>query len=690
MLPFIIAIFLSAFLLFQVQPLIARYILPWFGGVSAVWSTVQMFFQVLLTAGYAYANWLGRDDSGREHYHRRLLLFSIGLLLFLGWLWRSPITPSAGWKPSPEAQPVLEILKLLTFSVGLPYFLLASNSPLIQAWFYRQFPQRTTYALYAFSNLGSLLGLITYPLLVEPFLSLQQQGWLWSFLYLVYAGLVTILTFSAAKRSSLPAQRHSETITAPSLKDGMLWVFLAAIASLFLLVTTAQITQEIAVVPFLWVLPLTIYLLSFILTFSGERWYARGLFSALLLLSMALVLWALIERATMPLLLQIAIYALTLFAVAMICHGELYRLRPHPIHLTRFYLLVSVGGAMGGIFATLIAPLLFRGFWEYPIALTLTWLMLLLFFLQRTKTTPRLGWLSQLLILALGLGLSVTVTYQFIYTDLSRSLLLARNFYGIVRVTSLDPPEVAPARYALVHGATVHGFQYLDPALRTLPTAYFAETSGIGLAIAHHPQRGRGMRIGVLGLGIGTIAAYGQEGDVYRFYEINPDVIELANGKGGYFSYLSQSQAHIEIVPGDARLSLERELRNGERQHYDLLVLDVFTGDSPPVHLLNREAFALYLEHLDANGMLAIHITNRHLELWPVVAKLAEHFNLSVLLIEDSGDGERIFASRWALLARDVTSFAPPITARATPTEVTSLLRLWTDDYSNLLQILKR
>lgn len=687
---FVLCIFLSAFLLFQVQPMIARYILPWFGGVPAVWSTVQMFFQVLLTAGYAYASWVSKAGSRRERYHLLLLVLSALLILTLGFFWRSPITPSLSWKPAPEAMPVLEILKLLAVSVGLPYFLLASNSPLLQAWFYRCFPRRTAYALYVFSNVGSLLGLVTYPLLVEPFLSLPWQGWGWSLLYLVYAGLVAWIARRAAGEA-LPviSAAHEEVASAPSWREGLIWVGLAATASLFLLATTAHITQEIAVIPFLWVLPLTIYLFSFILTFSGERWYSRELFSGLLLISMLLVLWALAQRATMPMLLQIAIYSLALFAACMVCHGELYRLRPHPSYLTRFYLLVSVGGAMGGVFVTLIAPAVFRGYWEYPLGLALSWLALILVALRRLEV--RRG--RRLLFLALvaaGFGLAVALTYQFVYTDLRASLVLERNFYGVVRVRTLESAEASPRRYALVHGATVHGFQYVQSDLRALPTSYFTETSGGGLAILHHPQRGRGMRVGVLGLGIGTLATYGQEGDHYRFYEINPQVIELAQGKGGYFSYLAESRARVDIVPGDARLSLERELREGERQQYDVLVLDVFSGDSIPVHLLNREAFALYLEHLAPDGILAVHISNRHLDLVPVVWKLAEHFDLAALVIADEGDGERRFPSLWVLLAREAALFAPQVTSRARPMDgYVSRLRLWTDDYSNLIQILK-
>ncbi len=684
----ILTTFLSAFLLFQVQPLIARYLLPWFGGVSAVWSTVQMFFQLLLTSGYAYTDWITKSSRRRERYHRLLLLLSAILLLFLGAIWNSPITPSADWKPSPDAPPIAELLKLLAISVGLPYFLLASTSPLLQAWFHRRFPERTPYFLYVFSNLGSLLGLLAYPVIIEPSLGLHGQGWAWSALYLVDALLLFLLTWQAGQHPDT-ARKESPMVSAPSWWQSSVWIGLAATASLFLLATTAQITQEIAVVPFLWVLPLTVYLLSFIITFSGERWYRRDLFSPLMLLATVLVLLALAQRATMPVLWQIVIYTLLLFTVSMVCHGELYRLRPEPTYLTRFYLLVSLGGALGGIFVTLIAPYIFPGYWEYPFGLSLAWIFLLFVsFRSIFRHTRKRPWrLLRSALLAIGVGISLVLSYQFAITDLRQPLWIVRNFYGVIKVL---PSEKAPPRYLMTHGATVHGFQYVEPSLQKLPTAYYGEQSGAGLAILHHPQRGQGMRVGVLGLGIGTLATYGQVGDVYRFYEINPQVIELASGKGGYFSYLQQSAARVELILGDARLSLERELQQGQAQQYDVLVLDVFSSDSIPTHLLNREAFALYLAHLNPAGILAVHISNRYLDLLPVVWKLADFFDLARLLISNPGDGERNFPSRWVLLARQASLFAPQMLSHAEDMNgYTSSLRLWTDDYSNLIQILK-
>lgn len=694
---FVLSIFLSAFLIFQIQPLIARYILPWFGGTPAVWSTVQMFFQVLLTGGYAYANWLiGRPRRARLHFF--LLGLSVAMMLLLGLAWKSPITPGPGWRPAQGSTPVWEIVKLLAVSVGLPYFLLASNSPLTQAWFHRAFPEKSAYRLYALSNIGSLLGLVTYPALVEPALTLAWQGRSWALLYAAFAVLAawgSIRSLRALRAQ--PVAGADLTATAPNpgpplrWQDFMLWIGLAAAASILLLATTSHITQEIAVIPFLWVLPLTLYLLSFILAFSGERWYSRRFYLALFFAATLLAGWALGRSESIDTILQIGIYSLALFAACMVCHGELYRLRPHPARLTVFYLLVSVGGALGGIFVTFAAPVLFRGYWELPLGFAFCWLLFLLAVRRRIEVQKRWRFVLGRVLLLSALVFSGVRAFQFIQSDLTTSLLLERNFYGVVRVKSLGGAGWPSQRYALVHGLTIHGFQYVEAAKRDLPTAYFSETGGGGLAILVHPRRGEGMRVGVLGLGIGTLAAYGQPGDVYRFYEINPQVIELAEGQDGYFSYLADSRANIEVVLGDARLSLEQEQASGNLQNFDVLALDVFSSDSIPVHLLDREAFALYLQHLAPGGTLAVHISNRHLDLLPVVWTLADQFGLSRAVISDPGNYESAFPSLWVLLTRLPSPLeVPEIASRAAYMGgYVSPVRLWTDDYSNLFQILK-
>lgn len=702
---FAICIFLSAFLLFQVEPMIAKIILPWFGGSSAVWSTVVLFFQMLLTGGYAYAYWLLRKKRGREIIHLVLLGISLVLMLALGLVWKSPITPSANWKPQGVDFPVWEIFKLLTISVGLPYFLLCSNSTLIQAWFNRVFPEGSGYRLYALSNAGSLLGLVTYPILFEPYLPLNWQGRIWSLAYGIFAGLTAYGAVKTLQRKKivLPIDDTEINNPRPTVKEYFLWIALAATASVLLLAVTSKITQEVAVIPFLWILPLSVYLLTFILTFSSERWYSRRIFLLLFFAVTLLATWAQVRTEDLSLLEQIGMYLLVLFMACMVCHGELYRMHPHPAHLASFYLMVSVGGALGGIVINFIAPYLFKGYWELPLGLALCWLVCLaVTFISKTTILTRWVFITNEVLIFSAVVIACVGSYQQIQLDLVNDRFIQRNFFGVLRVRQRDFYAVIPIhlgdqtitayhRYALIHGAIVHGYQFHDDTLRNLPTSYYGKTSEGGLAIQNHPNRNNGMRVGVLGLGVGTLAVYGRPGDIYRFYEINPAVIHLAEGENGYFSYLSDSQAKVEIVPGDARLSLEQELASGQPQNYDVLLLDVFSSDSIPVHLLDAEAFLVYLQQLSPEGILAVHISNRRLDLVPVVWTLASHFGLTRVLINDTGDGVITYQSLWILLARDPNLLAnPAITAHAEPMSTyIARVRLWTDDYNNLFQILK-
>jgi hypothetical protein len=692
---FTISIFLSAFLLFQVQPMIAKYFLPWFGGTPAVWSTVMLFFQVLLTGGYAYASWLNHSRR-REVVHLALLSLSIAMIVILGLTWKSPITPSVNWKPGADASPVLEIFKLLMVSVGLPYFLISSNSPLIQSWFNQAFPCQPAYRLYALSNAGSLIALITYPVLVEPNFSLAWQGRIWSLMYLVFAGLAAFGAIRILRTKLKPSPELLPVMAKPALrpnmKDFSLWIALAATASILLLATTSHITQDIAVIPFLWVLPLTIYLLSFVLAFSGERWYSRKIYMALFFVAFILNDWAIVNARNLSIPLQLGIFSFLLFVACMICHGELYHLRPNSSYLTTFYLMVSLGGAVGGILINFVAPYVFKGYWELPFGYVIFWLLLMaVVFFTRTPDQSRPVSSMNGILFSIALLISGVFTFQYIRSDLQDSLGSWRNFYGVIRVRENGLPGWDSHNYSLVHGRTIHGVQLLDTDRRDIPTTYYGETSGCGLAILNYPKRGEGMRLGILGLGIGTLSAYGQPGDVYKFYEINPVVVDLAEGEGGYFHYLQDSQAKVEIILGDARLSLERELEEEHPQQFDVMVLDVFSSDSIPVHLLDEQAFNLYLKHLAPGGILAVNISNSFLDLVPVVWTLADHFNLSRVLINDPGNGTTIFSSIWMLLARDPALLQThAIKERTTPMlNYTPHIRLWTDDYSNLFQILR-
>lgn len=690
---YIAAIFTSAFLLFQIQPLIGKYILPWFGGTPAVWSASMLFFQVLLTGGYAYAYWLvGKLTPRRQGLtHLSLLGLAVILLVVNGLSWGAPTLPDAAWRPQDTARPLLDVLMVLFAAVGLPYFLLSTNSTLVQAWFSRDMAGKSPYWLYALSNVGSLLGLLSYPILIEPQFSLGAQSWLWSAGFGVFAVLVGYLSFKALHRTEGQSTRSNAAAGKPvSLARLLMWALMAAIASLVLLATTSQITQEVAAIPFLWVLPLTAYILSFILTFSGERWYDRRVFLPLLLV-VTVVYFVVILNPTISIIYSIVVHLALLFVIAMICHGELYALRPDPAHLTSFYLMVSVGGALGGIAVNLIAPYVFDGYWEFQIGFGAVWLLTLVLMIFRPQPFPA-RW-ARLVTIGVAIAAFSLIGVLYIQVQVLRdsSLLLMRNFYGVVRVTENDADDPQERAYLMYHGITQHGFQFTDPIKRRLPTAYFTEESGVGRAFLHHPVRPGPLRVGVLGLGVGVQAAYGQPGDVMRFYEINPDVVEVA--EGAYFSYLRDSQAEIQLALGDARLVLEQELERGERQNFDLLVMDAFSSDSIPTHLLTREAFALYLEHLAPGGIIAVNITNRHLDLVPVLQRAADALNLYALRISQNPESpdSRAYPNDWILLSRDPATLSAPVfqSAAAPMPPAPANLRLWTDDYSNLFQILK-
>jgi len=694
-----VSIFLSAFLLFQIQPMISKYILPWFGGTPAVWSTSLLFFQVLLTGGYAYAYWLIGKIKGRNQgfVHMTLVGISLAALAVTTMAWNSPITPDASWKPTGVEMPIFQILKILTAAVGIPYFLLATNSTLMQAWFNRDHPERGAYRLYALSNVGSLLALVSYPVLVEPFLTLQSQARLWSLGYTFFAMLAIIGAYQTFKRNQATtpdneAQDIGEEID-PGFFIKVLWAVLPACASILLLAITNQITQEIAAIPFLWVLPLTIYLLSFILTFDSERWYSRKWFSLGLLITSGLYIWLILERPKIHYLAELAIYSALLFVCCMICHGELVKLRPHPRRLTIFYLMVSIGGALGGIFVNLIAPTIFTAYFELPWGIFFCWVLLTIttFFFKQTDLRPRLyqASVAALAVCTLFVGYSI-IRYDQIYYR--RTIYETRNYYGILRVKETDRDDENFYAYNLVHGKIYHGYQFINPEIHDVPTAYYTEQSGIGLAFSLHPNRPGHLKVGIIGLGVGTQAAYSQPGDVFRFYEINPAVVDLAQGQGGYFSYLDDAQGEVEVVLGDARLSLELELENGENQEFDLLILDAFSSDSIPMHLITKEAFEIYLAHLKTNGILGIHISNKHLNLESVVAALGKDFDLDYAVIEHEGDEMQSLDSTWVLLSKN-TAFinSPHIGLHSIFIEdIPEIRRLWTDDYSNLFSVLKK
>ncbi len=880
-----VTIFVSAFLLFQVQPLIGRYILPWFGGGPSVWTTCMLFFQMLLLAGYLYAHWISEKLNVRRQVLLHASLLAASLLLL-------PIAPSDSWKPVSGQSPSLQILLLLLASVGGPYFLLSSTGPLMQRWFSRTSAGQSPYRLYSLSNIGSLLALLSYPVLFEPWLQLRQQVFSWSVLYVVYvagaiwcaARLWTYTLVDAADTATNIAQADAaqpatgeEPAVPPTLSRLLLWLGLSGFASAMLLATTNQLCIDVATVPFLWILPLGLYLLTFIVCFDNPRWYDRRVFGIVLAACAPAVCRLLARHVEVAISDQIFVYSAALFACCMTCHGELVACRPHPKFLTKFYVAVSAGGALGGLFVAIVATHFFNGYWEYHISLVGCCLMTLIawcagqvwlkqlspafciwtlavaiqlssvwYLIYRTDAAilqdadrtvffgvygilqaiglmltassekrnhrPYLFWAAMAIVqtvwlngyavwqfpqlvsltehifvslgaivpaaiscllyriiqkltdrtaqrvlfggLAILAALIITavwyaqwfVSWQIVslaivlvaaillewgsaafggpehtspgmwfwmpgcilvfvlgtqLTEIIRgndrsSVFTTRNFYGVLRVRNDTvygrEDDGITAKFSLTHGQIQHGFQFVDDYWKEQPTTYYGPNSGVGLAIRacrtiagatdQHP-----LRVGIVGLGTGTIASYGMPGDYFQFYEINPAVLALSDT---YFSYLRDSKAETKVTIGDARIVMERELAEGQSQQFDVLAIDAFSSDAIPVHLLTSECGEIYKRHLRPGGVLAVHISNRFLDLNPVARGLGEHLGWQAFKIDDKNDDETgVYSSTWILLTSS-EAFAndPEVTQSHDPWQENEKILNWTDDYSGLWRVL--
>lgn len=770
MLPYALTIFTGAFLLFQVQPLIGKYILPWFGGGPGVWTTCLLFFQTLLLGGYAYAHFTSTYLKPKQQatLHIALLVLSVVLL---------PITPSDAWKPTGTGDPTWSILLLLGVTIGLPYFVLSSTGPLMQQWFSQTNPGISPYRLYALSNVGSLLALLSYPFVFEVKFPRHTQATMWSAglaIFVVFCGFCAWQVWKFGSRVPEPSlapepspwpagesppepvpatasTEATESIEAPAASDKLLWIGLPAIASILLLATTNKLSQEVAVIPFLWVLPLSLYLLSFIICFDHARWYHRGLFSALLVVGGAVVCQMLPLGNEVPIRIQIIVYNVTLFAACMVCHGELYRLKPPPRQLTAYFLFISAGGALGGFLVAVVAPAIFDDYRELQIGLwVLSYLLAVVCFRHRSRSlalgaaigalalTFILPWLTTYydggdklgtelmeffterkwyivggivilvvcifdlrrrvllsewqprmagFLMALSMALGMIFMIQWRETGAVQIINSSRNFYGTLKVYNYYPFDDLDNYHLLLHGATTHGLQFQNPERSMLATTYYPASSGIGMAINNLPTGPR--RLGLVGLGTGTLAVYGRAGDHLTIYEINSAVETLART---YFTHIEKTPAKVDVVMGDARLTMERELAGGASPQYDLLALDAFSSDAIPVHLLTKEAFEIYLKQMKPGGVLAVHISNRYLDLRPVVEKLAEHFDMGVVSISDDNEPEWwIYATTWMLLSKNRAFLDQPVISEAAeePLIDAKAMPLWTDDFTNLYSILK-
>ncbi len=678
-----IVIFISAFLIFLVQPLIAKQILPWFGGSAAVWGTCLLFFQSALLAGYAYADVLTRYLTIK----RQVILHGV---LLLGAAITMPIIASDAWRPLGNEEPILRILGLLLVTIGLPYFLLASTTPLIGAWYWRRYQASAPYRLFALSNFASLLALLGYPFLIEPWLGNRETAWAWSVLFCVFAVLCFALGLSTVRHGrqsqnndvSEGAQVSSGNVSDQShiIHTGqwLRWVALSAIGSALLLGVSSHLTQNISSAPLLWVIPLALYLITFIISFDHPRWYVRAIYLPLAIILVPAMAWL---SDSLNLKFVTPIYACGLFVVCMVCHGELARLKPHPSKLTTFYLSISIGGALGSLAMAVIAPLVLAGYFELYAALIAA-AVIALFIPIGNSSRSRLFAKGVAGIVVIGVS---ALSWKGIHDYTSGVRFMERDFYGVVRTR--DNSNGGADFRSLIHGAIAHGGQLLDEELQMSPSSYYGPTSGYGRVFASLPDGPK--TIGVIGLGAGALAVYAKPGDHWVFYEISPSVVRAAKKD---FTFLDKMKATHEIVIGDGRLSLDRE----PSRKFDILAMDAFSGDSIPTHLITKEAMEIYMKHLKPDGVIVFQATNRFVDLLPVARNLADAHGLSIVVITDSPAFETgpeywyahtdqvIMTRNTKLLNQEkIKSSAVEIPQRAG-------FPMFTDDYINLLRLFKR
>lgn len=665
-------VFSGSFLLFGVQPMIAKYLLPFYGGSTSVWLVASLFFMTVLLLGYAYAHVLfslSRKTMIAVHFF--LLSAGVSLLISHFLSWGSPLL-AAPHSFAFFSSPGFSIFITLLACVGIPYFILSSTSTVLQVLYERK-NGKEPFWLYAVSNAASLLAVFSYPFLVEPFFSLRTQSVLWSFLYGAYSLLMATSLFLLA-RGDL---KRADVREWPKNASILSWVWFGTLGSALLLVVTTYATRMIAPIPFLWLFPLLLYLLSFVITFNGNGWYRRGVCAPLAVFFLFVAAVAVAFSLLVPVFFMLFVLHTALFFSAVFCHGELYERRPGASHLTLFYLAVSFGGLLGGVLITVAAPLVFSGYFEFHIIFALTLLSALYLITPRKK--------QFLLIAALFSVFAAVSAYALRFGEAK----MIRNFYG---VTTIYSENSAGGRIrVMADGATVHGAQFIDASRENEPLAYYGKESGAGIVLSRYREWKKKsadspVNVGIIGLGAGALASYGAERDAYRFYEINPAVISSAQK---YFSYLSRSRSEIAVSEGDARLLLQEELRSFGPRGFDILILDAFADDSVPVHLLSREAFGLYLSHLSEGGILAVHISSRYLGLAPVIAASAETYVMQGAVVSAQASGPGSFASVWVILSRD-GSFVRKLSesvpyAKALPEEKT----YWTDEYSNLFSVVR-
>ena len=635
-----------------------------------MWAACLVFFQCALLLGYLYADVTSRRLTPQRQAQLHIGLLALGLLFL-------PIAPRFLQLQRAVGDPAATILLLLTVSIGLPFVLLSATSPLVQAWYARATAQREPYHLFALSNLASLLALLSYPLLIEPHMAARRQAAVWSALFVIFVLLCAAAGWFARGSNITAASAQAdegETERPPTVREKLLWLGLAACSSMLLLSITNKLLEDVAPVPLLWVLPLALYLLTFALAFSRRIFYWRWLLVRFLAVALGSLGYAIYEPMyTESVQVSVPVFCVGLFLCCWFCHGELALRRPAPRYATSFYLMISLGGALGAIFVGVAAPHLFTSIYELPLALVFTALLAV------AALWPQ-GWLIRLFWMGAAASMVFVLVRNVREYD-ANTMVRVRSFYGALRVRQFTNWLKEPYR-TLYNGRIEHGAQYVNRPSSLLPTTYYGPGSGVGLALTH--CCGNAKRVGAIGLGAGTLAAYGKTSDYFRFYEINPQVVNIAHTS---FSYLRDSPARIDIVLGDARVSLQNEAP----QQFDVLAVDAFSGDAIPVHLLTREAFALYLRHLKPDGVLAVHTSNTYLNLPPVVQLLAADAGCDAEMITNDDDHRKLIdSSDWVLVTRN-RRFLDSVdsTVMIEPISVPPNLRVWTDDFNNLFQILR-
>lgn len=637
----------------------------------------MLFFQACVFGGYAYAHAIVRASPRTQAIVHTLLLAASCALL--------PILPTDEWKPTGDANPTLQILLLLTATVGLPAFMLAATSPLFQVWRMRRTGSEPPYWLYSLSNFGSLVALLGFPLLLEPLFEAPRLAILWSIAFGVFAVASILAGWMSVNSAATPGERADlQAQSPPTAVQMTLWLSFSACGSALLVAVSAHLSVNVAPIPLLWVVPLALYLLTFILNFGSLRVYNRATFFPWLAAALGCMTYLYMKVDTnLHIRYVIPLYLISLFVICMACHGELVHRRPAPRYLTRFYLLIALGGVMGGAFVAVLAPLLFDSYWELPIVLIAVATLAVIVQWWRRGTAMR-RWLVRAAMVA---GVAALATF-LVLTEVSFRegyLLVERNFYGVLRLREYDVGDEFERR-TLFHGTISHGYQYQSEPYRDLAASYYSTNSGVARAILATHARGQPVRMGVVGLGAGVLASYARSGDAMTIYEINPAVVRIAHE---YFDFVPRARergADVDIVLGDARLSMERQ----PPQQFDIIAVDAFSSDAIPMHLLTLEAVELYARHLKPDGVIAIHISNRYLDLRPVCARAAEHLGRAAFVVDESSD-LMAHATTWVLITSnlDLLQQGSFEGARLDAAIAPQNFKAWTDGYSNLLAVLK-